>query len=273
MTKEEKERLNLLFELDNIKSYLVPYIAPGVNLKVVADLSWKDPQGNKHRFYNEIRYRSDKYKNVDHLISASYKLNTYLFFEYPNPNYSKDHTGDELRSNGIYINGYAIDDIVNNMKYFNSKVLNRCFGISNNDIIIYSDKVKSVEIFSNPYTGSSIEVTPDVYVHSQYGKCPGVRFTMNKEYSFIVDADNTWLEIIYRLSRCDLTMLGFQMIQSFLSMLPGNAVSDIESGGYKGSSRYAPYYEDPDDICNSNESVSIKQSKNTNAYKKHIFDL
>ena len=62
MTKEEKERLNLLFELENIKSYLVPYIAPGVNLKVVADLSWKDPQGNKHRFYNEIRYRSDKYK-------------------------------------------------------------------------------------------------------------------------------------------------------------------------------------------------------------------
>ena len=53
-----RERLNLLFELENIKTPLMNYIAPGVNIKIIADLGSKDANGNKKRFFEETIYRS-----------------------------------------------------------------------------------------------------------------------------------------------------------------------------------------------------------------------
>ena len=65
----QRERLNLLFELENIKSPLMQYIAPGVGIKVIADLGSKDQNGNKRRFYEETVYKSSKYHNTDELVS------------------------------------------------------------------------------------------------------------------------------------------------------------------------------------------------------------
>ena len=276
MTQEERKRLNLLFELENIKVSLM-CIAPRVNLKAVTDLSYKDQEGKKRRFYEEVRYRSDKYKNTDHLITASFHLNTYLMIDYPNPRYTPDN--GELKNAIITIRGYNLDELVTKMKLFNDRILNHCFGERNGEYIIYSDKARSLNVVIYQYRdrkNDMITFTPDIYSFGTEKKdrIPGVMITFNNEYQCIVDVDSTWMELIYRLSHCDLNTLGFQMIQPFIGLLPGNAVSDI-GGNYNATSRYAPYYavEDPDDIANAENSVTVNPSKRSNEYKKHIFDL
>lgn len=276
MTQEERKRLNLLFELENIKASLM-CIAPRVNLKAVTDLSYKDQEGKKRRFYEEVRYRSDKYKNTDHLITASFHLNTYLMIDYPNPRYTPDN--GELKNAIITIRGYNLDELVTKMKLFNDRILNHCFGERNGEYIIYSDKARSLNVVIYQYRdrkNDMITFTPDIYSFGteKKDKIPGVMITFNNEYQCIVDVDSTWMELIYRLSHCDLNTLGFQMIQPFIGLLPGNAVSDI-GGNYNATSRYSPYYavEDPDDIANAENSVTVNPSKRSNEYKKHIFDL
>lgn len=276
MTQEERKRLNLLFELENIKASLM-CIAPRVNLKAVTDLSYKDQEGKKRRFYEEVRYRSDKYKNTDHLITASFHLNTYLMIDYPNPRYTPDN--GELKNAIITIRGYNLDELVTKMKLFNDRILNHCFGERNGEYIIYSDKARSLNVVIYQYRdrkNDMITFTPDIYSFGTEKKdrIPGVMITFNNEYQCIVDVDSTWMELIYRLSHCDLNTLGFQMIQPFIGLLPGNAVSDI-GGNYNATSRYSPYYavEDPDDIANAENSVTVNPSKRSNEYKKHIFDL
>ena len=99
-----------------------------------------------------------------------------------------------------------------------------------------------------------------------------VRLTLNDEYSTIISAETTWPELVYRITKCDLTLLGFQMIQSYLSLLPGMAVSELNSE-YKSSSRYTPYYnEDPDEIINRPDAIKINNSKyKSNEEKKKSF--
>ena len=279
MTKEERKRLDLLFELDTIKAPLMQYIAPKVSLKVVVDLGAKDINGNKRRFYEEIRYKSDKYNNIDHLISANFRINTYLVLEYPNPKYNPNIDTGEMKNSGIILRGYSIDELVTKMKYFNDKILNHCFGRNDKgEIIIFSDKARMMNIYiGNMSNGSWIKLMPAIYYYNdEIGNrrgTSGVTLDLNGEYQFTIDTDSTWMELIYRLSHCDLTMLGFQMIQPFMSLLPGNAVSEI-GAKYDPSARYTPYYsvEDPDDICNSSDSVMVRESKNSNESKKHIFD-
>ena len=89
----------------------------------------------------------------------------------------------------------------------------------------------------------------------------GVRLTINEEFSTVLSAETTWPELVYRISRCDLTMLGFQMIQSYMSLLPGMAVSKLGDRNYSSTARYAPYWEDPDDIINQPDSVGVNKSK------------
>lgn len=276
MTQEERKRLELLFELDNIKSSLM-MIAPKVNLKAVTDLSYKDSDGRKRRFYEEIRYRSNKYKNTEYLISASYHLNSYLMIDYPNPKYTPDN--GEKKTSIITIRGYILDELTTKMKLFNDRILNHCFGQKDNEFIIYSDKARSLTVTINQYgekKNDTITFVPDIFYFGSEKKdqLPGVTLIFNNEYKCTIDVDSTWLELIYRLNHCDLNTLGFQMIQPFIGLLPGNAVTDI-GGNYNLTSRYAPYYavEDPDDIANAENSVTVNPSKRSNEYKKHIFDL
>ena len=112
----QRERLNLLFELENIKSPLMQYIAPGVGIKVIADLGSKDQNGNKRRFYEETVYKSSKYHNTDELVSANFRVNAYLALEYPNPQYQEG--SNLMRSKVLFIRAYAMDDIIAKMKEF-----------------------------------------------------------------------------------------------------------------------------------------------------------
>lgn len=260
---DDYNRLNLLFEMENIKSPLMNYIAPGVNLKIVADLGSKDSNGNKKRFYEETRYKSDKYKNTNYLISANFRVNTYLVLEYPNP----DLQNQIQRSKSLIIRAFAIDDLVEKMREVN-KLLVSSFTMKDNRLYIKSSNM--FEVFVYPSVYSSISFSPDIY-ESQDRQEMGIRITINNEYSVIISAETVWPEMVYRLSHCDLTMLGFQMIQSYMALLPGMAVSEF-GGEYNASSRYAPYYEDPDDIINSPESVKITKTKYlTNDEKKRSF--
>ena len=101
----------------------------------------------------------------------------------------------------------------------------------------------------------------------------GVRITINDEYSTIVSAETTWPEFVYKISRCDLTMLGFQMIQSYMALLPGMAVTEMGSNTYSSASRYRPYWnEDPDEIINKPNAVKVNRTKPiTNEEKKKSF--
>ena len=256
MGRAEKERLNLLFEMETIKCPIMPFIAPGVSLKVVADLGYKDQNGNKKRFYEETLYPSQKYSNTSHLVSASFRVNAYLMLEYPNPNY-RDGSG-EMRNHCVFIRAYAIDDVVAKMREFNTDFLN-AYSVKNGNLYVVTDKAKKVTVY--PSNSSSLTFENDIYQTNDHVEM-GVRVTVNEEFTMILSAETTWPELVYRISHCDLTMLGFQMIQSYMSLLPGMAVSEIGSTKYTSTSRYTPYWgEDPDDIVKDPNSVGFNKTK------------
>lgn len=265
----EKQRLDLLFEMENIKAPLMSYIAPGVSLKVIVDLGLKDQNGNKRRFYEETRYPSNKYKNTDHLISSNFRLNTYLVLEYPNPEYIEG--SNIIKNRSLLIKAYAIDDIVEKMKEFNS-IIPKCFGVKNNTLYLKSSNVKEITVY--PSINSTISFKPDIYESSFDNRIEmGVRLTINDDFSTIISAETTWPELVYKMAHCDLTLLGFQMIQSYMTLLQGMAVSEI-NGPYMGANRYKPYgNEDPDYIANRPESVGINKNNRykSNAEKKKSF--
>ena len=258
MDRDMKGRLDLLFKMDVIKAYFVPYVAPGVTLKIATDLGIKDQNGNKKRFYEETVYKSSKYKNTDELVSATYRVNSYLVLEYPNPNYQNGT--NMMKSKVLFIRAYAMDDLISAMREFNSTIRNS-FNLKDGNVIVYADRAKTITTY--PSSSSSISFSPDVYEvgGAEPHKEIGVRITVNDEYSFVVSGETTWPELLYKISRCDLTMLSFQMVQSYMAMLPGMAVSRIGDGRYSSTSRYAPYWEDPDDIINQPDSVGVSRSR------------
>ena len=87
MGAHQREKLDLLFKMENIKAQFMPYMAPGVSMKIVTDLGGKDQNGNKKRFDEESVYRRSEYRNVGELVTASVRVNSYLALEYPNPPY------------------------------------------------------------------------------------------------------------------------------------------------------------------------------------------
>lgn len=268
MDKFEQQRLEYLFEIEAIKCPLMGYIAPGVNLKLVTELGYKDQNGNKRRYYEEYKYPSQKYNNTRNLISANFRLNSYLVLEYPNNNQMSN-----MRNSIVVIKAYAMDDLIEKMKLFNSFFF-KCYAIKNNEICLLSDKVKEIESYLSFNT--SISFTPDIYVNNSAGRNEmGVRITINKnEYSFIISGETTWPELVYRISRCDLTLYGMVMAQSYLGYLPGMAVSTIGDNNYSSAARYAPSFEDPDDIVNKPESVGFNNSRfnrNNNEENKKKF--
>ena len=257
MEQGARERLDLLFKMDAVKAYFMPYIAPGVNLKIVTDLGHKDQNGNKKRFYEETLYKSSKYKNTDELVSATYRINSFLVLEYPNPSYQNGNGG--MKNKTLFIKAYALDDLVATMKATN-EILPRCFHTKDGKMILLSDRIKSFSTYPN--MNSVITFTPDLYHNSntQFDEI-GVRIEVNEEYAFTISAENIWPELMYRISKCDLTMLGFQMIQCYMAMLPGMAVSRLGDRNYSSASRYTPYWEDPDDIVNQSSSVGFGNTK------------
>ena len=84
MGDHQREKLDLLFKMENIKAQFMPYMATGVSMKIVTDLGGKDQNGNKKRFYEETIYKSSKYRNVDELVTANFRVNSYLALDYPN---------------------------------------------------------------------------------------------------------------------------------------------------------------------------------------------
>lgn len=267
----DQRRLDFLFEMESIKSPIMPYIAPGVSLKVIVDLGIKDQNGNKKRFYEEIRYPSNKYKNTEFLISSNFRINCYLAIEYPNPEYREGL--NMMKTHILFIRAYALDDIAEKMKEFN-KNFTKAFGVKNRKLYLKSDLVKEITVY--PSMNSSMSFKPDLYESPFSNQTEmGVRLTINDEFSAIISAETTWPELVYKITRCDLMMLGFQMIQSYLSMLPGMAISEINSGQYTSTSRYAPFYnEDPDDIINRPDAVKVSNSsrfKSINEKKKSFF--
>ena len=257
MERYQRERLNLLFELENIKTPLMQYVAPGVGIKVIADLGSKDQNGNKKRFYEETVYRSSKYHNTNELMSASFRVNAYLALEYPNPQYQDG--SNMMRSKVLFIRAYAMDDVIAKMKEFNEGYA-KCYGVKNGRLYVLADKAKSVTVY--PSSTSVLTFSTDIFENRATETLEmGVRLTINEEFSTVLSAETTWPELVYRISRCDLTMLGLQMIQSYMSLLPGMAVSKLGDGNYSATSRYTPYWEDPDDIINQPDSVGVSRNK------------
>lgn len=268
MNKDLKYRLDLLFKMDVIKAYLMPYIAPGVNLKVVTDLGYKDQNGNKRRFYEETLYKSSKYKNTDELMSATYRVNSYLALEYPNPQYQQG--SNMMKNHVLFIRAFALEDLTATMREADA-LISKCFKIKDGNAYIFSDKVRTITTY--PSSTSVISFTPDICFNKSKEKQEmGMRVTLNEEFSMVLSAETTWPEFIYRIARCDLTMLSFQMIQSYMAMLPGMAVSRLGDTSYSATKGYAPYWDDdPDDIVNRPDSVRVNGRPTTQEEKKKSF--
>lgn len=267
MGQFEQKRLDLLFEMESIKTYFMNFVSPGVNIKIVTELGYKDKNGNKRRFYEETRYKSNKYNNLDTLTSACFRINTYIVWEYPNQAF-QDGTSN-MKNNGIIIRPYAIDDLVRKMRAF-TKDLYNCYKVINGKLTLLSDRAHDIEARPTPQT--SIIFSHNIYKsNTDNSETIGVRITLNNEYSFIVNAETTWSEMLYRFSRCDLTSLGIQMIQSYMALLPGMAVTDI-GGNYNGTRSFRPYWnEDPDETINSPDAVGVRGKPVTKEGKINSF--
>lgn len=164
-----------------------------------------------------------------------------------------------MRSKVLFIRAYAMDDIIAKMKEFNDGYA-KCYGMKNGRLYVLADKAKSVTVY--PSANSVLTFSTDIFENRANETLEmGVRLTINEEFSTVLSAETTWPELVYRISRCDLTMLGFQMIQSYMSLLPGMAVSKLGDRNYSSTARYAPYWEDPDDIINQPDSVGVNKSK------------
>ena len=269
MGDHQREKLDLLFKMENIKAQFMPYMAPGVSMKIVTDLGGKDQNGNKKRFYEETIYKSSKYRNVDELVTANFRVNSYLALEYPNPQYREG--SNLMRSKVLFIRAYAMDDVVAKMREFNDEYA-RCYGMKDGKLYVFADRAKSVTVY--PSATSSLTFSTDVYENkSANTQEMGVRLVINEEFSTVISAETTWPELLYRMSKCDLTMLSLQMIQSYMAILPGMAVSRFGENDYSSTSRYAPYWEAPDDIANRPESVQVNRTKPTtkDGIKKSFF--
>ena len=260
-----QSRLDLLSEYETIKSPLMTF-GKGSSLKMIVDLGNKDQSGNKKRAYEEFRFKSNKYNNYDFLVSGIIKFNQFLSLEYPNPDRNSN-----LNTKTIQIRDYSIDGVLKNMIDFDNNIM-QAFKIGKNgDLFLISDRV--IKVVSYPSSNSSIEFSQDIY-EDENGKDIGVRLGFNEEFWVTVRMSTTWKKFLYIIRKCDLFGWGLQMIQVYLNMLSGTAVTELGTGDYNSTSRYSQYWqEDPDDIANSENSVNIKQTTKylTNEEKKNRF--
>jgi len=253
MAQFMKEQLALLSEYETIKSNVM-FFSMDTILKFIVDFGFKDKNGSKKRAFEEFRYASTKYNNYDHLISSSIRFNPYLSIEYPNVN-----KNDKMKSHVMYLYPYSIEGLLDTMERFESSYISAFVQDKNGELMMKSSNVKT--LVSKPSVYSTIDFTQDIYIDKDNNKDLGVRIGFNEEYYITVRYSTTFKAFKYYLRTCDLYGWGMSCIASYLNQLPGMAVSELDNGNYSSSSKYIPYWEDPDDIANNPESIKVNRTK------------
>ena len=70
-------RAALLFQYERIIDTVMNFNSD-VSLKLVVDIGFKDKDNNKKRVYEEFKYKSNKYRNENELITAKRNFNYYF---------------------------------------------------------------------------------------------------------------------------------------------------------------------------------------------------
>lgn len=261
----EQGKLNLISEYETLKITIMNF-GRDVKLKLIIDFSNKDQNGNKKRMYEEFRYTSNKYQNMDHLISGTMNFTAHLALEYPNQNKMSG-----MRSSVIFIRDYAIDGLLYKMQEFDNQILN-AFMDKKGELVLNSGKV--ITVVSYPSMNSPIEFSQDIYEDAEHNKDVGVRIGLNNEYWFTIRMSTTWKKFLYYIKHCDLFGWASYYVTMYTNALLGSAVNEMGSGQYTSANRYSQFWEDPEDIVNRSDSVGINKSKpiTKEEKKKSFFD-
>ena len=244
-------RAALLFQYERIIDTVMVF-SSDVTLKLVADIGFKDKDNNKKRSYEEFKYRSNKYRNENELVTAKRSFNYYLRIDYPSQE-AKFNNGQ------IYIPAYAILGLREKILEFDRILFNPYVMTRDNRLDIIPNKIKTV--ISHPSKNSKIEFSQTLYEGLDKDDLDyGVNIGFNDEYYFTIRSITKWKEFVYLIMTCDLYLWGSQLITPYITQLVGNSVSDQLS--YDSTKRYniETSYE-PEDYMNNNDSSNVLRSK------------
>lgn len=260
------EKLNILSEWETVKGTIM-YFSSDCILKHIIEFGSKDKSGNKKRSFEEFRYKSNKYKNYDHLITSSIKFKSYLCIEYPNLD-----RNDNMRNHILNLYSYSIEGLIDSIDRFEKNYIEAFAQDKDKELILKTPKITPITSHVSPY--AKIEFSQDIFIDKDKNKDLGVRLGFNEEYYFTIRYSTTWKEFKYYIRTCDLYGWGISSLSSYLGDLPGTAVTDIDTGIYQSANKYSPVWEDPDDIVNNEESIKIVKSKplTREERKKSFFD-
>ena len=174
----------VLFEYERISDTILD-LGLGVSLKIVADLGFKDKDERKFRAYNEYKYPSSKYKNLDYLVSASRNVSFSLRFDYPNL-----EENAIIKKKNIVINPYAILGLRKVIQDFDNIVFDPYKVDKKDQVHIIANQVKMMRSF--PVRGSMITFSHEIYETREGEMDYGVKILFNDDYQVIVRTTTTW---------------------------------------------------------------------------------
>ena len=244
-------RAALLFQYERIIDTVMNFNSD-VSLKLVVDIGFKDKDNNKKRVYEEFKYKSNKYRNENELITAKRNFNYYLRIDYPSSN-------SQYKNGNLIIPVFSILGLRDKVLEFDRILFDPYVLNKDDSLTIIPNKISTV--VSHPMKNFKIEFSQTLYEGLDKNDLDyGVNIGINDDYYFTIRSITKWKEFVYLIMTCDLYSWASQLITPYISQLVGNSLFDQES--YSSTKRYniETTYEAENYIYN-NESSGVIKSK------------
>ena len=177
-----------------------------VRLKLLISFDLKDKNNLKMDYINAYKYPSNKYKNKTKLIKIVRKFKSYLIIEYPG------NSNETVVKKNYYFCMEDMLGIIDICKQLD-RVLLEPFAYKKDKLIFISENAKVFDYIN--IFGQKIEITQSLH-ETGIDKnilVPGVRMTLNEDYSFTMPIEK-WKGFIYNIIKCDLYGWGASLANS-----------------------------------------------------------
>ena len=226
----------IYFEYEKISDSIM-WFGNKTCLKFNVNLGKKDRNGNKIPFFAEYRYKSNKYRNTNTLITMKRDIRSFLTIEYPDPSPSSGRL-----YNSVFIDHSGILGLRDQINKFD-KVLTSAYAERKGELVIIADKRNYVK--SIPFKNNTIEFMSDIYtsmdkVGNRINEI-GIRVILNGEYDFIIPI-HVWKTFVYYINTCDFYGWALGCINSiFQQMELDNEIVEIFDSNDSGYQTYDAY--------------------------------
>lgn len=215
----------IYFEYEKISDSIM-WFGNKTSLKFNVNLGKKDRSGNKVPFFSEYRYKSNRYKNTNTLITMKRDIRSFLTIEYPN-----NSPTSSILYNNVYIDSTGILGLRDTVNKFDSVLLD-AYAERKGELVIINGKKKYIK--SIPFPNNTIEFFTDIYVvtdkiGNQHNEI-GVRIILNGEYDFTIPI-RTWKSFVYYINTCDFYGWAMGCLNSiFQQMELNNEIVELFNG-------------------------------------------